>query len=93
MAQNSTSYYAPSAAVAVLAEAIVRDDRKILPVSICLDGEYGCRDIAISVPARIGAGGVEKVIPMNVSGAEAKEFEDAVADLRMSLYRVAAGEL
>jgi malate dehydrogenase len=93
MSQNSTSYYAPSAAVAVLAEAIVRDARKILPVSICLDGEYGCRDIAISVPARIGAGGVEKVIPMNVSGAEAKEFEEAVADLRMSLYRVAAGEL
>jgi malate dehydrogenase len=93
MAQNSTSYYAPSAAVAALAEAIVRDSKKILPVSICLDGEYGCRDIAVSVPARIGAGGVEQVIPMDMSGREAKEFENAVADLRMSLYRVAAGQL
>ncbi len=91
MAQKSTSYYAPSAVIAALAEAIVRDTKEILPVSICLDGEYGCRDIAVSVPARIGVGGVEQVIPVDMSDAEAKEFEEAVADLRMSLYRVAVG--
>jgi malate dehydrogenase len=90
LAQKSTSYYAPSAAVAALAEAIVRDTKEILPVSIYLDGEYGCRDIAVSVPARIGAGGVEQVFPVDMSEAEAKEFEEAIIDLRMALYKVAA---
>lgn len=91
LAQNSTSFYAPSAAVAALAEAIVRDTKMILPVSIRLDGEYGLRDIAVSVPARVGAGGVERLVSVEMSEAEAKEFEMAAADLRASLNRVAAG--
>jgi malate dehydrogenase len=90
LAQRSTSYYAPSAAVAALTEAIVRDTKEILPVSISLDGEYGCRDIAASVPARIGVGGVERVIPVDMSETEAKEFEEAIADLRLALYQVSA---
>jgi malate dehydrogenase len=93
LAQRSTSYYAPSAAVVALTEAIIRDTREILPVSICLDGEYGCQDLAVSIPARIGAGGVEEVISIDMSDAETKEFKEAAADLRMSLYQVAAGKL
>ena len=91
MAQRSTSYYAPSAAVAALAEAIVRDTKTILPVSIRLEGEYGLKDIAVSVPARIGAGGAEQVFPIEMSKVENREFLDAADDLRASLNRVAAG--
>ena len=91
MAQRSTSYYAPSAAVAALAEAIVRDTKTILPVSIRLNGEYGLSDIAVSVPARIGISGAEQLIPIEMRESEKQEFLDAAGDLRASLDRVAAG--
>jgi len=89
MAQRATSYYAPSAAVAALVEAIVRDTKTILPVSIRLQGEYGLKDIAVSVPARIGARGVDRVIPVEMTDAESKEFLDGAAELRASLNRAA----
>jgi malate dehydrogenase len=91
MAQRSTSYYAPSAAVAVLGEAIVRDTKAVLPVSIRLQGEYGLSDIAVSVPARIGAGGVDRVVSVEMSAEEKKEFLKAADELRASLKHATAG--
>jgi malate dehydrogenase len=87
MAQQSTAFYAPSAAIAALVEAIVRDTKAILPAVIRLEGEYGLSGIAISVPARIGAQGVERVIDVEMSADEAKEFRAAAAALRSSLDR------
>jgi malate dehydrogenase len=89
MAQRSTSYYAPSAAVAALVEAIARNAKTILPVSMRLQGEYELNDIAVSVPARIGAHGVDRVVSVDMSESERKEFLDAAEDLRASLKRVA----
>ena len=88
MAQRSTSYYAPSAAVAALVRAIVRDYRTILPVSMRLQGEYGMNDIALSVPARIGVDGVERIILLKMRDVEEKEFAKAADELRASLNRV-----
>ena len=90
MAQHSTSYYAPSAAVATLVEAIVRDTKTILPISIRLNGEFGLDDIAVSVPARIGAQGVDRVVSVQMSAEEKKQFLDAADELRASLKRVTA---
>ena len=90
MAQQSSSFYAPSAAVAVLVEAIARDTKKILPVSIRLEGEYGLSDIALSVPATIGAHGVDRLFPVEMSDAEKQEFRNAAEELRASL-KLAAG--
>ncbi len=91
MAQRSTSYYAPSAAVAALVEAIVRDTRTILPVSMLLQGEYGLSDIAVSVPASIGARGVERVVSVEMNAEEKREFLNAAEELRASLKRAATG--
>jgi len=88
MAQRSTAYYAPSAAVAALVEAIVRDTKAILPVSIRLHGEYGVDDIAVSVPAQIGEKGVEKIVSIKMGPEEEKQFMDAVNELSASLGRV-----
>jgi malate dehydrogenase len=85
MAQRSTSYYAPSAAVAALARAIARDTKTILPVSMRLQGEYGLNDIAVSVPARIGARGVDRIVTVDMSAEEKKEFLSAAEELRASL--------
>ncbi len=88
MAQRSTAYYAPSAAVAALVEAIVRDTKAIMPVSIRLQNEYGLGGIAVSVPAQIGEKGVRKIVPVKMSLSEMKEFVDAANDLCASLNRV-----
>jgi malate dehydrogenase len=87
MAQRSTSYYAPSAAVAALVEAIARDTGTILPVSFVLRGEYGMKDIAVSVPARIGAKGVDRVISVEMSAEETRGLLNAAEELRSSLKR------
>jgi malate dehydrogenase len=90
MAQRSTSYYAPSAAVAALVEAIVRDTKAILPVSMRLQGEYGLQDIAVSVPARIGKAGVEAIVSIQMNPGEQRALAAAAEELRASLARVTA---
>lgn len=85
LAEKSTAFYAPSAAVAALVEAVARDTRTILPVSFRLEGEYGLSEIALSVPACIGSGGVDHVVPIKLSASEEEEFEKAAAELRASI--------
>ena len=82
LAQRSTSYYAPSAAAAALVEAVVRDTHALLPVSIRCQGEYGVNDLAVGVPAMVGAGGVERVIPVALSDSEQQAFRAAVDGAR-----------
>jgi malate dehydrogenase len=88
MAQRSTAYYAPSAAVAGLVAAIARNSRELLPVSVRLQGEYGLGGVAVSVPAQIGAGGVDKIVSAKMTHDETRQFVDAANDLCASLSRV-----
>jgi malate dehydrogenase len=85
LAKSSTSYYAPSASVAALVEAIVRDSHAIFSVSVCLRGEFGVNDLAVGVAARMGSEGVEKIIDPGMSDEESKAFIAAAADLRASI--------
>ena len=85
LAERSTAFYAPSAAVAALVEAVARDTRTILPVSFRLQGEYGLSDIAVSVPACIGSGGVDHVVPVKMNPSEEEAFQNAAAELRASI--------
>jgi malate dehydrogenase len=87
MSQHSTAFYAPSAAIAALVDAIVRDTKSVLPVSLRLEGEYGQSGIAVSVPARIGTRGAEQIVASEMSPGESAEFRDAVASLSASLKR------
>ncbi len=87
MSQQSAAFYAPSAAIAALVDAIVRDTKAVLPVSVRLEGEYGQSEIAVSVPARIGARGVEQIVSVEMSAGERAEFQNAIASLRASLER------
>ncbi len=87
MAQRSTAYYAPSAAVAGLVEAIVRNSKALLPVSVRLQGEYGVGGVAVSIPTQIGENGVDKIVSVRMSPDENREFIDAVNDLCASLSR------
>ncbi len=85
LAQKSTSFYAPSAAVATLVRAIVHDTRAILPVSLRLDGEYGLRDICVSVPAQVGEGGVRRILQVDMGEEDGKAFKAAADDLKQAI--------
>ncbi len=88
LAQRSTAYYAPSAATAALIQALVRDTHAVLPVSVRCQGEYGVCDLAVGVPAMIGAGGVERVIPVALSADEQKAFRAAIDELAAARRQV-----
>jgi malate dehydrogenase len=91
LAQRSTSYYAPSAAAATLADAIVCDTKALLPVSVRCEGEYGIRGLAIGVPALVGAQGVTRILQLELDSAERSAFDQAAAELKAAHGRLAAG--
>lgn len=68
--KTGSAYYAPSAAVVQMVESIVRDQKRILPCSVLLQGEYGYDDIVLGVPVILGKDGMEKVIELNLNEEE-----------------------
>jgi malate dehydrogenase len=67
---GTSAWYAPGSAAAQMVEAIVKDQRRVLPVCIQLDGEYGIRNCYLGVPVILGKNGVEKVIELDLNGEE-----------------------
>jgi malate dehydrogenase len=68
--KTGSAYYAPSAAAAQMAEAIARDKRRILPCAAWLEGEYGMDGIFLGVPCKLGAGGLQQIIEVELSSKE-----------------------
>ena len=68
--KEGSAYYAPSAAVLDMVASILRDKKKILPCAVLLEGEYDIEDLFIGVPVRLGRGGVEEVVEVELSEAE-----------------------
>jgi len=92
-----SAYYAPSAAVAQIAEAIILDKKRILPCAAHLEGEYGIEGLFVSVPVKLGKGGVEQIIELKLTPKESqalKKSAQAVKELvgKMRLDELTAGE-
>ncbi len=68
--KTGSAYYAPSAGAVQMAEAIVQDQKRILPCSAWLEGEYGQSGIFLGVPCKLGRGGVERIIEVDLTPAE-----------------------
>ncbi|MEZ0290141.1 MAG: malate dehydrogenase [Sulfolobales archaeon] len=83
-----SSSYAPGAGLMLMAKAIKRDEKRIFLTSVCLEGEYGLRDICVNVPAVLGRGGVEKVIELELTPEERKLFEESVKAIRDNIAQV-----
>ncbi len=67
---GTSAWYAPGSAAAQMVEAISRDQKRVLPVCIQLDGEYGIKNCYLGVPAILGKNGVEKVLELQLNAAE-----------------------
>ena len=68
--KSGSAYYAPSAAVAEMVDAIMLDRKQILPCAVRLEGEYGIRGLFVGVPAKLGAGGAEQIIELDLTDDE-----------------------
>ncbi len=75
---NGSAFYAPALSAIEMAEAYLHDQRRILPCAAELNGEYGIKGMFIGVPAVIGAGGVEKVLELELNDEEQKMFQNSV---------------
>jgi malate dehydrogenase len=76
---NGSAYYAPAASLVEMCEAILKDQRRVLPTIAYLEGEYGYEGIYLGVPTILGAGGIEKIIELELT-AEEKAALDKSAD-------------
>ena len=79
---GTSAWYAPGAAGAFVVESIIRDQKKMIPSCVALEGEYGQEDICIGVPAIIGRNGVEKVVELELTAEEKELFEKSAAAVR-----------
>ena len=68
--KTGSAYYAPSSGAVQMVEAIVRDQKRILPCSAWLQGEYGMKDLYLGVPVKLGRGGMEKIIEVTLTPDE-----------------------
>ncbi|BDA86810.1 malate dehydrogenase [Aureimonas sp. SA4125] len=80
--KTGSAYYAPAASAIEMAESYLKDKKRVLPCAAALKGEYGQKDMYVGVPCVIGAGGVERVIEIELIGDEQAQFEKSVASVR-----------
>jgi malate dehydrogenase len=83
--KTGSAFYAPTASQAELVRAIARDEHRLLPASVHLDGEFGERDVYIGVPAVLGRAGVERVVEVDLTPEERTAFAASVAAVRDDL--------
>ena len=80
--KTGSAYYAPSAAVEQMVEAIIFDRKAVLPCAALLEGEYGINGLFVGVPVKLGAGGVEQVIQVKLTADESAALKKSAAAVR-----------
>ena len=83
--QTASAFYAPAASAIEMAESYLKDLKKILPCAAYLNGEYGVKDLYAGVPVTIGKKGVEKIIELDLSNEEKKQFASSIQAVKKLL--------
>lgn len=83
--KTGSAFFAPGASVAQMVEAILFDKKRLIPVIAHLDGQYGQKDIYVGVPVVLGAGGVEKVVEIELTAEEQAAFQRSADAVREPL--------
>jgi malate dehydrogenase len=85
---GTSAWYAPGAAAAQMVEAIVRDEKRIFPCCVRIDGHYGIKDMFVGVPVKLGKNGIEEIIELQLNEGEMKLLHDSAAAVRsvMEVY-------
>lgn len=80
--KTGSAYYAPASSAIAMAESYLFDKKRILPCAAYLNGQYGVKGLYVGVPVVIGAGGVEKIVEVELTAAEEEMFEKSVASVK-----------
>ncbi len=80
--KTGSAFYAPASAAIQMAEAFLRDQKRVLPCAAYLRGEYGVRNVYVGVPVVIGAGGIERIVEISLNGSEKTAFNKSVAAVK-----------
>jgi malate dehydrogenase len=80
--KTGSAYYAPSAAAVEMAEAILKDKKKVLPCAAYLQGEYGINGYYVGVPCKLGAAGLEKIIEIELTPEESAALKRSAASVK-----------
>ncbi len=89
--KTGSAFYAPSASAVTMAEAVLKDKKRILPVAAYLNGEYGAKDIYTGVPCIIGGNGVEKIIEIDLTPDEKAALDKSIQAVRNLMKVVGLG--
>lgn len=79
---NTSAWYAPGAAAAQMVDSIVLDEKRVLPCTAYLDGEYGVRGLYMGVPVKLAAGGIEEIVKLKLSASEKRWLRESAAAVR-----------
>ena len=80
--KTGSAFYAPAASAIAMAESYLKDQKRVLPCAAHLSGQYGVKDLYVGVPVVIGAGGVERVVEIELSGDDRAAFDKSVAAVK-----------
>jgi malate dehydrogenase len=83
--KTGSAYYAPAMSAVEMVEAILTDQKRLVPCSVLLEGEYGMKDIFIGVPVVLGAKGVERIIALKLTPEELAALQKSGADVAASI--------
>jgi len=86
--KQGSAWYAPSASVACMVESIVRDQKRLLPASVYLTGQYGIKDVFAGVPVKLGASGVEQIVELKLTPAELAALRKSAEEVRALAERL-----
>jgi malate dehydrogenase len=80
--ERGSAFYAPAASAVAMAEAYLKDKKRVLPCAAYLSGQYGVKDMYVGVPVIIGAGGVEKIVEIELNATEKAAFDKSCASVQ-----------
>jgi malate dehydrogenase len=80
--ERGSAFYAPAASAVAMAESFLLDKKRVLPCAALLNGEYGVKDLYVGVPVVIGAGGIERIVQIDMNAEEKAAFDKSCAAVR-----------
>jgi malate dehydrogenase len=80
--KTGSAFYAPASSAIAMAESYLKDKKRVLPCAVFLEGQYGVDGLYVGVPAVIGAKGIEKVVEIELNGAERAMFDKSIESVR-----------
>ncbi|MFD1851095.1 malate dehydrogenase [Oceanobacillus bengalensis] len=83
---NGSAYYAPAASLTVMAEAILKDQRRVIPAIAYLEGEYGYNDIYLGVPTILGGNGIEEIVQLDLTEEEKAALDKSAESVKNVLH-------